>query len=293
MRGRGFPGQALFFLFLAAGAFSQTAVGEGPLLIPPVIYVGDRARLIVPVAATQGSTGTVSTVLDVAARLPRSPDVTVHRLELQSSGGKTRLLIDFTPYAVGSVALPPIEIGRFTLKDLAVPVASILAGGTDETLSPPAEGLPVPGTAAQAFGFLAVVALLLLASAYALLRGGRRIKEWKVRRRRNLALRSLRRVLARLGSEDSDRGEASLEILSGEFRSYLTYRSSRNCLALTPREFLDLDGSSPLGEHGAVLAAVFKRLDEARFGGDGMGYDEFLALLGEVERTVDALEAAP
>lgn len=293
MRGRGFPAQILFFLVLAAGAFPQASGGEGPLLIPPVIYVGDRARLIVPVAAAQGGAGTVSAVVDVAARLPRTPDVTVHRLELQSSGGKARLLIDFTPYAVGSVALPPIEIGRHTVKDLAVPVASILAGGAGETLSPPAEGLPMPGTAAQAFGFLAAASLLLLASAYALLRGGKRLKEWKIRRRRNLALRSLRRVLARLGSEEGDRGGASLEILSGEFRSYLTYRSSLNCLALTPREFLGLDAGCPLGEHGAALAAVFKRLDEARFGGEGLGANEFPALLAEVERTVDALEAAP
>lgn len=286
---------AVAALLAAAPARADEAA---PVLIPPVVHVGDRARLVVPLPADPTAVRAV-----VEAGLPRSKDLVVLRAELDDRAGKLRAVVDFMPLAVGLIALPPLEVGSIRVEGLSVTVSSVLEGDLGAAAPSPAEGpLAVPGTALLLYGgaFAAVAAF-----AAAALLGGKGLPAFAralERRRRGLAARSMRRVIARLEASldqgDAESFPAAYSILLGELRSYLTYRTGANCMALTPREFPGAFGCSE-GRDSAVgpaeaaaLGELFRGGDRIRFGGIAADPAELRAACSFARGLVDAIEAA-
>lgn len=285
--------------FLLASFTVLTAGASDATLIPPTVYVGDRARLIVPLPSVSAPDARPTIV--PADRLPKTSDVTVLRAELESRGGSVVAVVDFIPFSPGIVALPPLEIGRVALPDLRVTVASVLEGerGTPEA-APAERPLRAPGTIPLLYAF----AFLLLGGVAAAVLLVRRllpfIDEVMERRRKGLAVRSMRRVLARISEEIGGAAAGDLlTVLFSELRSYLTYRTGVNCCALTAAEFGSAfrvpagpdEGGAPLAASDAgFLEGLLRRGDEVRFGAASATAQELRAAVDGVAALVDRLE---
>jgi len=295
----------LLALLAALGAvlvpcMAQETAAAGLLLVPPTVYVGDRARLVIPVTSLESGGAAISRapqVVDVPERLPRSKDVTIHRLELEVRGAETRILADFSAYAPGLVDFPRIEFGPYAVSGLRVRIASIL--DPDEAappLAPPLDALSPPGTAMMVYGTLIIVFLSLALLVVGAVRGVPALRHYRAARRRKLAWRRLRRVLSQLGQAlEQDTEVAGNELaarLNASFRAYLGARIGVSCLALSPREFTSLKSLLPEEGQDAVLESIFRRCDELRFGHEVPGRHDLVDLKERVERCAQVLETA-
>jgi hypothetical protein len=260
--------------------------------IPQIVYVGDRATLVVPLENPPAGESSFS------GELPSLPDLIIHKIELESRGGKGLLLIDFTAYAPGILDLPPFEMGGIPFWGLRIEIASILGSGEGAVVfSPPAPPLAIPGTGLLISGTMTGIIVVFLVFFWALFWVPRRAGGWlKNRRRRGLILslagmeRRLRRELIRGNTTALRRGER-LNFLAGEFRTFLGLFTGENCRAMTAGELsrLSFSEASPLG--GDFLGPFFSRCDNLRFSGGDVSAEELLDLLGDLKIFIDALKA--
>lgn len=269
-----------------------------PYLIPQTVYVGDRAALVIPLENPFPGR------LPLSGEPPSLPDLVIHRIQLESRGERSQLVIDFTAYAPGLLELPPLEIGGMSFTGLRIEIASILGAGEEAAVfSPPAAPLAIPGTGFLIYGTMTGAILLILGVFWALWWVPRRMEDWlKKRRRKGLLVslagmeRRIRRELVRGTTTAFQRGER-LNALTGEFRSFLSLFTGENCRAMTAGEFSRF---SPLGEWGPAdsplgadfLGAFFRRCDNLRFSGAGISAGDLLDILGNLRRFIAALNAA-
>ncbi len=292
----------LVFVVVSVSVPAQdgTAADAGLVLIPPTVYVGDRARLVIPVTPLEGGEiagGKTAQVIEVAERLPRSKDVTVHRLELEIRGSEGHILADFSAYAPGMVDFPRLEFGPYSIPGFQLRIASILAAeDASPLLSPPLDALSPPGTALLLYGTVIAAFLVLLLLVGGTVWGIPALRAYAQRRRRRLAWRTFRRVLAELGKtlagDPAPVPAPLLSRLGAALRTYLGERSGVSCLALSPREFRTLDPFLPGSDDGAYLEGFFRRCDELRFGHEPPVQGELDRLLASVEEFALALERA-
>jgi len=274
-----------------------------PYLLPQTIFVGDPGRLVVPLG--QVFAGVEPFVLEPPAKLPEASDLVIHRIELERRPGGSRLLIDFIPYAPGTLVFPPLELQStgtepLTLTGLEAQVASIL-DPTEMTLSQPAPPLAVPGTSLLVYGSVVLVLVLLFLGIAGSLWGRRHFADiWERLRRRHL-LRSMMKFLRRLGQEgDLGKGgkpDAYLSILAAEFREFLSAFTGINCRSLTAGEFLELPMmyDVPPDESGfpltpLFLCGLFRNWDTLRFSGRGVDKIDLFHALKETEAFIVALD---
>jgi hypothetical protein len=261
--------------------------------IPQIVYVGDRAALVVvlenpPVAGTLFS-----------GEAPSLPDLVIHRIELEGRADGGRLIIDFTAYAPGPLELPPFEIGGIAFAGLGVEITSILGSAEATTaLSPPAPPLAIPGTGLLIYGSAAGVLLAVLAALWVFFRAPRHLEKWLKNWRRKRLIRSLgnlerrlRKIVIRGTATAVQRGEL-LNLLTGEFRTFLSRFTGENCRAMTAGELsrLSLEGPAP---GGSFLGPFFRRCDDLRFSGAEVGAAELLEILGDLRHFAAALSALP
>jgi len=280
--------------------------------------VGDQGRLVVPLG--QAFAGVEPFIKEAPEKLPNTPDVVIKRVELERRGGVSRLLIDFIPYAPGTLSFPALEFpsagaAPLTLSGLEVTVASILTQ-SNMTLSEPAPLLAVPGTSFLIYGTVIVILVILFAGIGGSLWGRRHFRElWERFRRRHL-LRVMANFLRRMEQEgDLKEGKPDfyLSILSGEFREFLSLFTGVNCRSLTAEEFLDL----PLGYTVAgdavdcalidqnafkwseeslltpvFLYRLFRTWDTLRFSGRGVDKIDLFQALKATENFIIALDKA-
>ncbi|MDR0602401.1 MAG: hypothetical protein LBG42_08465, partial [Treponema sp.] len=173
-------GAFLVILFVLSPAlWAQDALASRAYLVPQTVFVGDRAALVIPVEGPP-----------VNAELPLPPEtgpLVFHRVRMEGGGGEGRVFIEFTAYAPGILALPPVEIPSGFLTGLRVEIASILEKGNEgRVLSGPAPPLAAPGTGLFIYGTAAGVLLIfffLLGGARAFRRySGSILESWKRRR---------------------------------------------------------------------------------------------------------------
>jgi hypothetical protein len=272
--------------------FPQTPSGVAePYLIPQTVFVGDRARLAIPL-------GSVFAGLEPAviqgALLPQSKDLRINRVELERRGETAMLLVDFQGYVPGLIALPPIEIGSHTFSGFEVAVSSILSVEQQGmVLSAPAEPLAAPGTAALIYGAILALILLLLALTLGSVWGRARLGFFAERLKRRRLIRAMGRTLKRLRTAAPGGNLAILELLSRDFRVLLGMLTGINCRAMVPSEFLALDGLGSVADlNPQVLADLFRRCDALRFGGAGIEGEAVFALLEEFKALAGLLAAA-
>ncbi|MDR0562972.1 MAG: hypothetical protein LBG73_09835 [Spirochaetaceae bacterium] len=268
------------------------------------MFVGDKARLVIPLGTAFSNVEPV--ILAKPEELPPPGELVIHRIELErrASGGSPRLLIDFTAFAPGSLALPALAIpsGGSILhfsKGVTAQIASILTGDA-LVLGPPAPPVTVPGTSLLVYGTTGLLFFLILLGLGARFWGRTRLAGLLAGFRRRRLLRGMRKTLRNLRkdlAEPTAEGFKEAKALSDAwfgFRTFLTVFTGVYCHALAAGEFMGLSplfGAEPESPvlSGDYLCGLFRRCDILRFSGVRMARHELLSVLDEMERFVDAL----
>jgi hypothetical protein len=286
---------ALFALSCCACLYAQ----EPPFLIPHAVFVGDRARLVFPLGPEYAR----ESPFVVVRGLPASAELVIHRVELETRGGNPRILIDFTAFAAGSLSLPHLPLPAPLPAGVTIPIASILEGGS-LVLAPPAPPLTVPGTSLIIYGAAAVLFLAPLSVAGARMRVW---KQWGNTFRKRRLIRRMKKTLKSLRRDASGAAEFSAEdaltAVTRSFRSFLSAFTGMRCQAMSAVEFSamppfiekieKIENSRPDSVlSGGFLCAVFRRCDDLRFRGTGIGRTELAEVLDTVEEFMDALRAS-
>lgn len=312
--GRGFQ-RALFFLLCCICLVSpirpqEKKVGgstDAPYLIPQTVFVGDRARLVIPLGLT--FTDSEPLIVSKPEELPSAKDLLIHRIELERRGGNARLLIDFTAFAPGSLALPSLEIPAlesiFLLSPgISIPIASILEGDS-LVLSDPASPLTVPGTTILIYGTITFLCLALLLGIGLRLWGREAFKNWGVQYRRRKLIRFMGKVLQGLRNDLSAdasgniREAEALTRLSLEFRTFLSVFTGMPCHAMTAGEFItmppltipeyELETAYQAVLSGSFLCGIFRHCDTLRFSGTGIARRELFGIIDAIQKVIDTL----
>jgi len=282
----------IVFLFPhAAGAQNRP---EAPYLLPQTIFVGDSGRLVVPL----GSAGGIEPfVFELPENKVLSQDLLIRRVELEHRGGNSRILIDFIPYAPGTLPIPALDYlfpgeTELNLPPLEVQVASIL-NPSNMSLSEPAAALTVPGTSLLIYGTISLVIIILLLGIGGSYWVRLHFRDFWERSRRRHLLRSMRKFIRRFRHECTHKKNVSLgdylTILSSESRKFLSLFTGINCHSLTAGEFLSL----PLKQlNPASLCVLFKTWDTLRFSGWSITINDIGNALDETEKIVVLLEKA-
>ena len=310
----------VLILIRVSAAAQDRGQGGRAYLIPPVVYVGDRATLVIPLAGMNADTNSVVT-LDTR-RIPLLPDIDFHRVTLERRPSGSRLLIEFSAFVPGVLELPPIEIAGERFTGLRLEVSSILGSGeSGMVLSGPAPPLAIPGTSFLVYGTMGGLILFLLLALWAGLWGRRRFGGWILRwkrRRLIISMWAIEKRLRRTLLKEGKRREV-LNTLSAEFRSFLSFLTGENCRAMTAGELGRLSpellvmerrgdqktGADPGGDNppryaeepghelsGAYLGGFFRRCDELRFSGSDIASGDVLAMLGDLRNFLKTLDRA-
>lgn len=280
------------FLMVCAVSWAQDRA-RNPYLIPPAVYVGDRATLVVPLPGLTGQ-GDISRGPS-SPGFPSSPDMDIHRIVLERRPSGGRLLIEFSAFTTGFLELPPVEIGNERFTGLRVEIRSLIGSG-EAVLSPPAAPLAMPGTGLLVYGTMAALALLTLTALWFLFWGRRRLGRWLLKWKRwrlIISMRAIEKRLRRTLLKGGERREI-LDTLSAEFRIFLAFYSGENCRAMTPAELggLRLPAENAGFSGGDFLASFFRGCDRIRFSGKDITDGEVLAALGDLGRFLEILEKA-
>ena len=289
----------LVFILLCANVFSQDR--HRGMQIPPRVFVGDRASLILPLQPmffTGLSSGSVELPRE---QLPFSEEIDIHRITAEFRQGSGRLVIEFSAYTPGILEIPPFEIAGEIFSGLLVEISSVLENdGLGPVLSGSAATLAIPGTSLLIYGTLGVV-LLLLSLIFWLLFKGRKLIEsrfalWR-RKRLVAAMFGIERRLRKGLAKNTCVGE-TLKTLSNEFRSFLGFWTGENCRAMTAVELSRINpysvypGISDGVPDGRFLGDFFTRCDRLRFGGEEIKDSEALALLDDLRIFLKEADAA-
>jgi len=236
---------------------------DTPYLVPQIVFVGDRAKLVAPLgmADEHGALGKQS--IDIPET---SGDLVIHNIYLERRSGKILLNIEFTAYRPGEIDLPVIPIpGFFEFIGLKVTIASIVSPAHQSmTLAAPASPLLAPGTVSLIYGSAIVIILFLIFGiGLRLFWTSRFINARKKLLRRYYIIR-MKGFIARLRKNGGKRGGgdgAVVDLLSSEFRRFLTRFTGVDCLAMSAGEFAALE----IGDAGQPLTGLFGRWDTLRF----------------------------
>jgi len=248
---------------------------SGAYMVPPKVYVGDRATLVLPL---QGVAADAAVNLIVSP----SPDIIIHNAAIERRPGRNILTVEFSAYTPGTLELPPLAIAGEVFSGIKIEISSILAA--DESalvLSAPALPLAIPGTSLLIYGSMSAVILLSLLAIGALFWGRKRMKGWLEawkRRRLIYSMMATEKRLRRSLSKGASRREI-LDILSTEFRGFLASFTGENCRAMTAAEIARMESID-----GAFLGAFFSHCDAIRFSGGGINGDQTLEMLGDLRR---------
>ena len=281
---------ALILALCCGKVFPQEKSGNA-YMIPPKIFVGDRATLIVPLPGFS-----VQTDSEISPeQLPSQYGIDIHRVVLERRPNGSQLAIEFSAFMPGTLELPPIDIAGRLFSGLHVEISSILETGDSRlVLSGPTSPLAIPGTSILVYGSIFATVFSLLFVLWALLWGRKRLKEWLAMLEQRRLLLSMWAILKRL-RKDLTKGVPQREVLdslSFELRGFLSYFSGQNCRSMTAFEF----GSTVLFEDypnvpgREFLAKLFGRCDCARFSGEKIGKNEAEDLLTEARYFLKSLD---
>ena len=297
-----FSAARLNLMLLAALLFFPSEIRaqirtDAPYLLPQIIFVGDRGRLVVPLGPSFNEVAAF--VLEAPDELPQIQDLLLRRIELERRGGHSRLLIDFIPYAPGTFTLPPLDFlfpdeSNFRLPPLRLQVASIL-NTSNMALSEPASPLAVPGTSLLIYGTGFLLLVLLSLGILCGFLGPRYFRELWVNFLHRYRIRLMMGFLKRLRNEcilgKNVVPGFCLTNLSAKMRDFLSYFTGYNCRSLTAMEFLELplSGTALVPEQ---LCKLFRTWDTLRFSGQSMEITYIFEAIEDVSLIIVTLDRA-
>ena len=287
---------AIFALLLTANIAASGA--QEAYTVPPQIFVGDRASLIVPLRNFPGQGDTEIPVDGLSSR----PDIDIYRIAIERRPGGSRLVVEFAAFAPGLLELPEFDAEGILFSGLTVSIASVLDSSLPPILSPPAMPLAVPGTALIVYAAIAGILLFLLLVFVLSLRGRVWLKTAAAAlAKRHMLLTMLRaeKRLRRAIAKGMPPREA-LDCVCAEFRFFLSGFTGENCSAMTAGEIgrlienlgvfsMQAENTSP----GSGFESFFDRCDRMRFSGQNIGTQEAAAVLQDLRDFLLALKRRP
>jgi hypothetical protein len=263
--------------------------GAVPYQIPPVVYVGDRCRLIYPLDPFFFNLENSIIPLE---NIPKQDDVVIERLELQNG----RLIVDFQGWRTGIIELPVITIDGREITGIEVRVASLLEGKDDAVILAPAK-TPVnpPGALLMIAGFSLGIVLVIAVSLAIAFRGGSAVSSFLRMRRKRRAARVARNAVRRIKNHLENGHKTNAEAVgdvSVELRNFLYSFYGLDCRSLVPAEFLGVDfEKEPMPDQtytSRYFAEFFTRCDTMRFSGKNISKEQVRAVIVEVDRFIAA-----
>ncbi len=255
--------------------------------VPPQVFVGDKARLVLTLAP-KASAATRSFIIDVEDKLPQSKSVHITRIQLDTNGKNPKMIVDFIPFEPGTIMLPPLEIGPYVINRQLVEIASVLEAdqGGMET-APPEEPLLIPGTRLLLYGTIGFLFFLVLGLFAALMWGSAwyaRLQSWLKKRN---TLRNLKKSLGQLEHhQEKNISPAEIGILIGYLRLYIQLQTGISCAAKTSMEIADQADIFPHPELALVLAQIIGQSDALRFSGKGVSALELENLCLDIKKII-------
>jgi len=273
------------------GFAQDNNANDGSFTVPPIVYVGDRAALILPLPGFALNSASVT-----ASAVSPSDDIDIRRAFLERRPGGSRLTVEFTAYSPGILELPPIVIADRSFSGLKIEISSVLEHDADGTvLSGPALPLAIPGTSLLIYGTIISILCSLSLAFWVLFWGRKRIGGWIASWKKMQLLvamqgteKRLRKALAR--GDDTCRN--ILDALSGEFRGFLAHFTGESCRAMAASEFARIELENEIIKR-EFLKDFFRRCDGIRFGGGEIDKKDALSILDDLKQFLAALSNAP
>jgi hypothetical protein len=287
----------LLFLLFPAIVYSQT----GAHLIPRRIFIGDFAVLILPLPAADQNKADI-VLSELSPDFPSHPNIDFHKIILEQRIGGSRLIVEFTAFVPGLLEFPAIEIGENRFTGLSVTVNSILDSRSSLVLSGPASSLAMPGTAFMIYGSLVFIVFSILVTVWFIFKGRAFIAKFTEKWNRRKLFGLMRKLEKRLHKEilRGDDKRIILDILSDEFRTFLSYITGCNCRSMTANEFEDLPRICTMAEvrmhlitqedRPSFLNTFFRTCDDLRFSGINITSETLIQLLDDMKNFLDILE---
>jgi hypothetical protein len=276
---------SVLFFVVSGALYAQTG---GAYIIPRQIFVGDPAALVLPLAASSQNNSDIILTGD----FPADENIDFHRIILEQRVTGSRLIIEFTAFAAGTIELPEIEIGGEKFYGLSVTVNSVISSRSDLALSTAASSLAMPGTAFMLYGSMAALVCLLLIVIWFIVKGQTVMRilhnKWK-RYRLFAGIRKTEKRLYKAVIKGADKREI-LDKLSGETRNFLSVLTGSNCRSMTAREFEILPVQLNIQEDNVSFGDFFKSCDEFRFSGVSIDSRDIIKLLDDLKRFTNILE---
>jgi hypothetical protein len=274
---------SLLFFLLYSAVFAQDR-NTSAFTVPPKVYVGDRASLIIPLPGftVKEDSETASAIL--ADVISPSIDIEIHRALIERRPVGSRLTVEFTAYATGILELPPIVIAGEVFSGLKVEISSVLEkGASGAVLSGPAPPLAIPGTSLLVYGTIISILCCLSLSFWALFWGRKRIKGWLAEWEKKRLIIGMRKVEKRLRKtliRGDDTCRNILDALSREFRGFLSHFTGESCRAMTASEFANTE----LRIDREFLKDFFRNCDGIRFGGCEINRNDAMSMLDDLKQ---------
>jgi len=282
----------LTFLLLAivcGVGFTQDRNAEA-FMVPSMVYVGDRASLILPLPGFA-----VKEDSESASIVSPSAGIDIHRALIERRPVGSRLTIEFTAYAPGILELPSIIIAGETFSGLKIEISSILESGGGKVLSGPAPPLAIPGTSLLVYGTIFSILCCLSIALWVLFWGRKNIKSWLAaweKKRMLTGMISIEKRLRKALARGDDTYRNILDALSREFRRFLAHFTGSHCHAMTASEFDNIEFEiEAVG--GEFLKDFFRRCDGSRFSGNEINKNDAMSMFDDLKQFLAVLSSAP
>ncbi|MDR2783765.1 MAG: hypothetical protein LBB48_08025 [Treponema sp.] len=248
---------------------------DTPYLIPQTVFVGDKATLIVPLGTADENFQPQS--IDA----PETPgELVLHKITLERKGDNAQLAVEFTAYTAGEIAFPVIQAPGFPdFTGLKVVIASIL-DPSSMTLSAPVSPLLAPGTTSLIYGSIAMAIMLLIFTVGLRFFWTNRFLSVRQRLFRRFLVIGMKAFIARLRKQPE---KDALDLLSAQFRRFLTRFTGIDCLAISAAEFAGL-------EHGVPLSIMFRKWDTLRFNVESVSPSDIINALDDAYTYITTLD---
>lgn len=256
---------AVVFL-LAAVAVPVTANGPGFVIIdssvtPSSVSVGDRAELRVVIRSTEPET------IRLPSEYPTGRWVEFRSMRMIERGEDREVRVVFSPFRVGTLTLPDIDLGAGTFSGARIRVDSVLPDDGSATIEPVEPPAFMAGFQVMAF----VVFVVLIAAPFVLYRLAvalaLRSRVLAARYRANRPYRRIVRSVRELRTLFDELDAKSFYIrLVDDLRAYLTDRVHGDFMVATVTELSHLlEERIESGEQRQRLQDLFQRADLIKF----------------------------
>ena len=251
---------------LAAATLDARSLAYLPLRYSPGEEVLAQA-ILVPAASEKPE----AMDLKPGSGLPKpgdDADPELRELRLARTADGWLLSLRFVPWSPGPLSVPALQVKGLRIPAFPYSAVSVL-GPEDREPSPPRRQRDLPGTALYLYGFLGLLAALVLGAAGTAAYLVPAARSLLARRRAAQAFRRFAASLEYLEAEAAGAGSAAFfAALSRAFRNYLEARVVPAAPALTAAEIAALpDDAFPAPATKGRTAAFFARADRLRYGG--------------------------